>query len=600
MYATPPHEARRIAASTPGSILLESAAPGAFSRSLLFTHPERWLEAHTLADIPRLLAELQAARTAGLYAAGFLSYECGYAFEPTACPHYTPQPNTLPLAAFGLYREPIPVESGPAAHTHAPQGLLALDLSLTSAHYAQAFAEVQRLIAAGDTYQLNLTLEARGFHASAAALYEHMLRAQPVAFAAMMRVGARTILSASPELFFHLRGRDILTRPMKGTAPRSADPAEDARNRDHLAVSEKDRAENVMIVDLLRNDLGRLAVPGSVRVDNLFAIEPLPTVFQMTSDVRATLRPDVDIPTLFRSLFPSGSIIGAPKVHAMRLLRGLEQRDRGIYTGAIGFIAPDEAVFSVAIRTAVVEGAEVRMGIGSGVVADSDATAEYRECLLKAAFLLDRSFGLIETLRWEAGRCALLDLHLARLEASAQTLGFPFDRANILTTLEQHAATLPNIAHKVRAVLERSGTLTVSSEPIPQEPARTIHRVAIAHEHTHSADPWLRHKTTRRHVYNNAFAHAQHHGLTDLLFFNEHGHLTEAAIHNVFLRQGNRWRTPPLSDGVLPGIYRQHLLATRPGIEEAHLTLDDLHSADELLLTNAVRGERRAVLVDTP
>ena len=598
MPSLPQHEARKIAATTPGSVLLESAAPGEFPRTLFFTDPEHWLEARTVAEIPPLLEALELARRKGLYAAGYFSYECGYAFEPTACPGYTPRLSALPLAAFGLYHGPLPVltESAPAVE---PQGLLELDLSLTAGDYTAVFAEVQRLIAAGDTYQLNLTLEARGFHASALALYEHMLGAQPVPFAALMCLGERTVISASPELFFHLRGREILTRPMKGTAPRSPDPAEDARNRAGLSASEKDRAENVMIVDLLRNDLGRIAESGSVRVENLFAVQALPTVFQMTSDVRATLRPNVSLSALFRSLFPSGSIIGAPKVHGMRLLRRLEQRDRGVYTGSIGFIAPDEAVFSVAIRTAVLEDTRLTMGVGSGVVADSDSHSEYEEVLLKARFLLDRTYGLIETMRWHHGTCDLLDLHLARIEHSARTLGIRLDRARLLDELRTFASTLPSdVPQRLRLVLAQDGSATFTAAPLTSEQADL--RIAIAPEPTRSDDPWLRHKTTRRTRYDCAFARAQQHSLADLLFFNEHGHLTEGAVHNVFLRHGDTWSTPPLTDGVLPGVFRTHLLATRAGIVERSLTREDLASADEILLTNAVRGARRATLVALP
>ena len=593
-------DARRFAASTPGAILLESTStPSALGRSLLFHDPITWLEAHTVADVPALLEQLEQARAEGLYAAGYLSYEAGYAFEPTAVGTFPLAPGRLPLAAFGLYHAPQFVTSSSEASA-AARGVLSLDYSLTEDTYTARFGRAHAAIARGESYQLNLTLDAHAVHTDPLALYEHLCVAQPVPFAALFRVGEHAVLSASPELFFHLRDREILTRPMKGTARRSTDPSADAAARDRLASSPKDRAENVMIVDLLRNDLGRIALPGSVRTENLFHIESLPSVFQMTSDVRATLRPGVGLPELFRALFPSGSIVGAPKVHTMRLLRDLEQRARGIYTGAIGFLAPDEAVFSVAIRTAMLTGAELTLGIGSGVVADSSAESEYRECALKASFLLDRSFRLIESLRWDHGRCPLLDLHLTRLRASAEQLGFSLDEDRLHTELAAHAATLdPTLTYKLRFELALDGTLAFFAPEIIGIDDSPL-RVAVHPTRAQSADPWLRHKTTARHLYNSATAEARQHGLADVLFLNERGHLTEGAIHNIFVRHGARWRTPPLSDGVLPGVFRTHLLSTGTGIEETSLTPDDLHSADEIVLTNAVRGARPAVLVPWP
>ena len=608
MQALTREQARELAAQQTGTVLLESAGtqPADLNRSWLFQQPEAWLEAHTLDEVTPLLEEMDRARAQGLWAAGYLSYEAGFAFEPRVAPAFRTAADQLPLVAFGLYRSPsLLAPQTHATHSTRAQGLLKLDVSLSEAEYATRFARVQAAIAAGDTYQLNLTLEATGFHTTPLALYEHMLAAQPVAFAAMLRVGERTIVSASPELFFSLHGRDILTRPMKGTAPRSSDPAVDAQTATALARSVKNRAENVMIVDLLRNDLGRIAETGSVRVHNLFHVEALPTVFQMTSDVRAMLREEVDTPALFRSLFPCGSIVGAPKIRSMQILRELEARNRGIYTGAIGYLSPttgpepSQAVFSVAIRTAVLHDTELRMGIGSGVVADSNAHAEFRECLLKAKFLLDRNFSLIESLRWEHGACALLELHMARLSASAQALGFTFDRTRIDTALHEHTAPLlPKSAYKLRLLLHPNGSLSLSSAPLAAEPAEATHPIAISPQRIHSRDPWLRHKTTRRAFYDSALTDAQQQGLTDLLFLNEHGHLTEGAIHNLFVRHGNRWRTPPLSDGVLPGVFRRHLLDTQPNIEEAHLTVDDLQSADEIWLTNAVRGKRLASLAN--
>jgi para-aminobenzoate synthetase/4-amino-4-deoxychorismate lyase len=355
-----------------------------------------------------------------------------------------------------------------------------------------------------------------------------------------------------------------------------------------------------MIVDLLRNDLGRIAEFGSVHPDKLFTVERLPSLLQMTSEIRATLRPDITPYHLFAALFPSGSIIGAPKIHSMQLLRGLERRDRGVYTGAIGFWSPSgEALFSVAIRTVILDSGHLTMGIGSGLVADSIATSEYNECLLKADFLRDQAFGLIETMRWQHGRCDLLQLHLDRLQSSAEYFHFHLDRELIQRAIEHHAASLDAaIPYKLRLVLGHRGDCAFDApEPITIDDSATQVIVRLCHRPSDSTNPLLQHKTTRRAFYDQVYAEARRQGFADVIFVNERGHITEGAIHNIFVRHKDRWRTPPTVAGLLPGVYRRHLLTTQPEITEANLTPEDLRTADEIWLTNAVRGFRAATFV---
>jgi para-aminobenzoate synthetase/4-amino-4-deoxychorismate lyase len=284
----------------------------------------------------------------------------------------------------------------------------------------------------------------------------------------------------------------------------------------------------------------------------------------------------------------------------MQLLRGLEQRDRGVYTGAIGFWSPrGEALFSVAIRTAVLDSGQLTMGIGSGVVADSNATSEYSECLLKADFLRDESFGLIETMRWQHGRCDLLQLHLDRLQSSAGHFHFQFDRASIQRVIERHAAGLQkDTPYKLRLVLDHRGACTFNApEPITYDHPTAQLRIRLRHRPGDSTNPLLQHKTTRRAFYDQAYAEARREDFADVIFINEHGHITEGVIHNIFVRHGKQWRTPPTTAGLLPGVYRRHLLMTHPEIAEANLTPEDLRTADEIWLTNAVRGIRKATLI---
>jgi para-aminobenzoate synthetase/4-amino-4-deoxychorismate lyase len=591
---------RRLVADTPGAMLFESSTVNntQHNRSLLFHDPISWLEVHDLDELPATFDAIDRALAQGRWVAGYLAYECGYHWERTAYPGYEANVGTLPLAAFGIYSEPsLCTPSSPQRHE---AGLVDLALSVTSEQYTKQFNRAQQYIAAGDTYQLNLTAE---IHARCACdpaeFFGHMMAAQPVDFGAMLHVGSRHILSASPELFFHQHGRQIIVRPMKGTAPRGKTPSEDDRIAAALAADEKSRAENVMIVDLLRNDLGRISEFGSVHLNKLFTVERLPSLLQMTSEIGATLRPEITPYCLFASLFPSGSIIGAPKVHSMQLLRELEQRDRGVYTGTIGFWSPEgEAVFSVSIRTAVLDSGELTMGVGSGIVADSDAISEYNESLLKADFLRDPNFGLIETMLWQHGRCDLLALHLDRLESSAEHFHFRFDRKSTQRLIEAHASTFdPNIPYKLRLVLNHRGVCTFSPpEAIEQDDTSTPLRICLWPTPADSSNPLLRHKTTRRVFYNNAHMEASARGFVDAIFTNENGYITEGAIHNIFVRNGSLWRTPPVSAGVLPGVYRRHLLATQANTVEANLNPDDLQSADEIWLTNAVRGIRNATL----
>ncbi len=593
---------RQHAGATARTMLFERAGPGAAGSvetgrrdTLLFEQPEAWIAVRELPELREVFAEIERWRQKGFWVAGYLSYECGYHWQPKAYAAFQPK-GPLPLAVFGVYRQPLQRVYGDGTED-ATCGLLAVRPRISAEAYREQFDAAQRWISAGHTYQVNLTLEVEAaYRESAAALFAHMGRRQPSAFGAMLHLDEAMVLSASPELFFDLRDRAITTRPMKGTAARGRDAGEDDALATALALDEKNRAENVMIVDLLRNDLGRIAEVGSVRTDKLFAVERLPSLLQMTSEVTATLRQDVGMYELFRALFPSGSIVGAPKLRTMQILRELEGRDRGVYTGAIGYMAPEgEAVFSVAIRTATLQDGRVVMGIGSGVTSGSVADAEYDECLLKAQFLLQPPFHLIESLRWEHGGCALLEYHLDRMEGSAAHFGFAFARESLAVRVAEACRALPEDAWKVRLLLDGAGQVTVQPVRLAEEAPRVL-RAMLWPEPVRSGDLWLRHKTTNRALYDEAQRTAEDSGCVDALFRNEQGHVTEGAIHSVFVKHGERWRTPPLGAGILPGVYRRHLLETRPEIEEADVTVEELLCADEIWLTNAVRGVRRVTM----
>jgi para-aminobenzoate synthetase/4-amino-4-deoxychorismate lyase len=559
------------------------------ARSFRFAGFQRIVRADRVEDVVRVLAEVEAATDAGLHAAGFVAYEAAPAFDP-ALTTRPPDPR-LPLAWFALFSR-----RDEAAPDEAPRGQFELDAweaATPEPTYLRRVGEIRELIAAGDTYQVNYTLRLRAaFRGDPVALYDRLARAQRSAFCAYLEVDGSAIISASPELFFSFRGGELEMRPMKGTRPRGRFPAEDAALAKELLASPKERAENLMIVDLLRNDAGRVAEPGSVRVERMFEVERYETVHQLTSTIRARPRAGARLTDIFHALFPCGSVTGAPKVRTMEIIARVEDEPRGVYCGAIGFASPGEAVFSVAIRTVVVDGdaGGAELGVGSGITWDSDAAAEHRECLDKAAFThrAPNDFRLLETLLYEPGAgFFLLEGHLRRLEESAAHFGFRFDRREILRAL--HSSLRTSGAQRVRLLLDRAGEAIVETSSLDLSPSPV--RVGIAPEPVDSRDALLFHKTTSRAAYDAR--RASRPDCDDALLVNERGGLTESTLANLVLRLDGALWTPPLACGLLPGVFRAHLLH-RGDIRERVLRPADLHGADGIYLINSVRRWRRA------
>lgn len=592
---------------TPGSLLLESNAPSRDRKGYLFTNPQKTLVVSELSGVLPALQTLDQAIADGLFAAGFFSYEAGFAFE-----RQLPQdrlPN-VPLLWFGLFEEPVQFNQSrktvaggrlrlpklkhrggmsPARGTIHP--------SITQDHHAAAVERIQRYIADGDTYQVNFTFPLMvNYPGAPAEWYDALRRSQRVAYSAFMNTGSHWILSVSPELFFERRGSRITLKPMKGTAARGRTVDEDRRQAEWLDRSAKDRAENLMIVDLLRNDAGRIAVPGSVRVKKYFEIERYETVFQATSTIEARLRKDAGIPEIFQALFPSGSVTGAPKIRTMQIIRELEPTPRGVYTGSIGFISPKKrAVFNVAIRTAVIDkrADHAEVGVGSGVVHDSELFSEYEECLLKGRFLSEPcgEFQLIETMLWTPQRgWFLLPLHLKRLRSSARYFRFMYDGASIRRELSQFARRLSRKkAVRVRLLLDRVGDISLKGTLLGESPKGL--QVRLARGRTDSRDRFLFHKTTRRELYESEYEAAKAKGFFDAICLNEKGEVTEGTRSNIVIRSGSQYFTPPLDSGVLQGTFRSHLFSSkRIALTEKTIYPDDLAAADEVFLCNGVRG----------
>ncbi|HET9004491.1 MAG TPA: bifunctional anthranilate synthase component I family protein/class IV aminotransferase, partial [Gemmatimonadaceae bacterium] len=424
------------------------------------------------------------------------------------------------------------------------------------------------------------------------ALYQRMRDAQPSGYCAYLDLGRHCILSASPELFFHRSGDRITTRPMKGTAGRGRWLEEDDAAALALASSEKERAENVMIVDLLRNDIGRIARPGSVRVSSLFAVERHPTVLQMTSTIEAELAPRTTLRDIIAALFPCGSITGAPKVAAMQKIAALERSPRGVYCGAIGHISPDgDAIFNVAIRTAWVDRdtSTIEYGVGGGITWDSAASAEYDEIRAKSAIVTSAtpSFELLETMRLTRDGYVRRERHLARLADSARYFGIPVDMHAVERALDVHARATSDFPRRVRLLVARDGTPRVEDRPLGGDAtSATPQTMALATSPVSSADPFLFHKTTHRAVYDKH--RAEHPDVFDVLLWNEKGELTEFTIGNVVVRlDGVDW-TPPRECGLLAGTYRAELLE-RGEIRERRLRVEDLRRAEAVWLVNSLR-----------
>jgi len=603
---------------TPATVLLEFAdGAGGGPLSRIFTQPLRIIAASSHADLARLFEQVERAIEDGFYAAGYFGYECGEFFEPRAARRGEQRGfrASEPLAWFGIYRDPQVFDSAidePCADfprpgiagVGNPSAPIDCRFGIGEAEYASRIRQIHEWIRSGDVYQLNFTVPVHiRTDRRPGALYPALRHRQPAPYSAFLHTEpGQHILSLSPELFFRIdrqgSARRITTQPMKGTARRGRTTDEDRAQAQWLAGDPKNRAENVMIVDLLRNDLGRLCEFGSVAASSLFAVERYPTLWQMTSTVSGELRPEVGIQQILRALLPCGSITGAPKVRAMQLIGKLEDSRRGVYTGAIGFFSKEQSIFNVAIRTVSLCGGTGVMGVGSGIVIDSDPAAEWAECQLKAEFLTSCSsrpvFSLVETLLWN-GEFPFLDLHLDRLEDSSGYFAYPFGREEARDALRKHAGRLPAGPHKVRLLLDSHGGLAIASEGIADPTGEPL-RVRISGRRTDSRDPFLFHKTTYRPVYAGELKAASEAGCDDVVFLNGRGEVTEAALHNIFVEMGGRLLTPPIECGVLPGVLRRHILASDPRAEERVLTADDLHRADAIYLCNAVRGLRRARL----
>ncbi|WP_366249037.1 aminodeoxychorismate synthase component I [Terribacillus aidingensis] len=551
-----------------------------------FTEQHTLLTAHSIDEVIPCLEQVQAYTEKGYYAAGYLSYEAAGAFDSS---YITVPDSKLPLLKFGIYK---------AFHHEQPESIdevpnwLNWQPAIQKKTYEQAIQKIKEEIAAGNTYQTNFTMRLRtAFAGDPAALFRQMQRAQRADYTAYLAWEDAAILSASPELFFRWDGERIITKPMKGTIKRGLTYTQDLEQREILAASVKDRAENVMIVDLLRNDISRVAKLGTVRVPALYTIEKYPTVYQMTSTVEAETVPGTTITDIMRALFPCGSITGAPKASTMNVISDLEPEPREVYCGAIGYIDPGgEAVFNVPIRTAIIDKSEnqATYSVGGGITWDSTAEGEYEEAIAKSSVLQEQlpNFKLLETIAYSNGRFTLENRHIRRLLQSADYFSIPIEEAAVRKLLHQHQIKHSGASHRVRLLADSNGELELFYSEMPAL-KENKQRFALSATPIDKTNRYYYHKTTYRKVYEDYKIEKP--DVFDTLLWNEAGELTEFTIGNLVIEQEGKLLTPPVTSGLLPGTLREELVE-KGTIQEAVLTKSDLLTASRIWLINSVRG----------
>jgi len=573
------------------------------SRSYLFSNPIKIVSIYKSEELRDAFLEIEDFISRGYYAAGFISYESGFSFEDNLKDLIID--SEFPLLWFGIYKKPnIFIHGDKLSLTKkgSTYQIRNLRANISKNKYTENIRRIKNFIRNGDTYQVNYTFKYKfDFKGSLLGLYEDLKAKQSVSYSALIKTQDHSILSFSPELFFRKNKDSIEVRPMKGTFDRGRDTEEDKHNTEILEHSLKNRSENVMIVDLLRNDLGRISRAGSVKTKKLFEVEQYETLLQMISVVKSRLKEKVSLYDLFKAIFPSGSVTGAPKINTMKIIDSLEKEPRRIYTGSIGFLTPSgDAVFNVAIRTALIDNKTKKgeMGIGSGIIIDSDAVKEFEECKLKANFITQKKkdFKLIETMLWQRAKgYFLLRPHLKRLKSSAEYFNFKFNKECIIKKLKNLEKKLNSSSdYRIRVLLDRSGNIEARFSRIG---GNVQSKVRFSNKRVSSGNLFLYHKSTNRALYNKEHAKWKRRGYFDIIFSNEKNQVTEGAISNIIIKKGRFYYTPPLECGLLNGVYRRYLLKKKAlPLRERILHKEDVLRAEKVYMVNSVRGMVKCAL----
>ena len=587
-------------------------------QSLLFQSPDRVVKTYKTENISDSISQLESLNNEGYYLAGFFSYELGYFFEKKL-EELLPKKRRFPLLWFGAFKKPEILSeqevkawliNKSTANKRTPYNLSKFIPGYNQTDYNNSFLQALSNIQSGDIYQLNLTFQTRfQFSGCPFSLYQDLKQKQKMSHGSLLYLEDLTVLSASPEHFLSIENNIANTTPMKGTVKRGPTFNKDHKLKHWLKEDVKSRAENLMIVDLMRNDLGRISEIGSVKVQSLFDVETYPTLHQLTSSVSAKLQPELRILDLLQALFPPGSITGAPKVRAMQLINQLEQGERGIYTGTIGYFEPrknkqnfPKTYFNVAIRTLTLwPDQNGQIGIGSGVVSDSTPDDEYNECLLKMKFAMNDypEFQLIETFAFTKEQGFLYyDYHMERLSKSADYFGFQFDLKRIKEQLSGIKDQLSSRSYMVRLLLSEDGTIEITSKEFTLPSPGKIMRFTISDNPMHSENIFLYHKTTNRSFYDDEHKiQTQKYDCDEVIFLNEKNQITEGSRTNIFVETQNGLITPQIECGLLAGTLRASLLEEGK-VKEGIINLDVLKASKNIYLGNSVRGLLKAELIN--
>lgn len=568
--------------------------------SYIFVNPKEIIKVSKFSEVEFAFKKIEEY-SKKYYLSGYFSYELGLYFENI----FAPSSFDFPLINLAVFDKPIIFNHKEANQAQSKNKIFSkfageqnfkvsgLKFIYNQDAYAKKINFIKQRIKIGDTYQVNFTGRMDfDFEGTPYALFQDLLKKQPVSYSAFCKMNEEYILSLSPELFFRRKNNFILSKPMKGTISRGINIAEDREKIKDLRQSKKNLAENLMIVDLVRNDLGRICRTSSVKVSKIFEIEKYKSLFQMTSSVSGALKANTSYEDIFKNTFPGGSVTGAPKISTMKIIRDLEAAPRKVYCGALGFISPNkQAVFNLPIRTVVLNGLKGQMGVGSGIVTDSDPSVEFEECILKSKFLTEKynSFMLFETLLWEKAKFKFLNEHLKRMRDSALYFDFVFDKKQALKTLSDAANNfVNNLSFRVRLNLAKDGKMGIEYSKFDNDPANKQKYITISSVKTYPENIYLYHKTTNRGLYAQEFNKFRKRGFFDVVFTNTRKEITEGAISNIFIKVRGNYFTPPVSSGLLPGIYRQYLLKKLKA-KEKKIFIEDLSNADKIFLSNSVR-----------
>ncbi len=568
--------------------------------SYLFLEPERIHVLNNLQNVDNFLSVLDEVHEKKLFAYTILPYELGFLFEKKLRKLLTKKEERAILGNAIIVtfnkRKAKRIKTSDIDFSGIEETKFTISnfkLNESRKSFASKVEKIKNQIAEGETYQVNLTSKAEfNFAESVEGLFCDLLLKQSAEYSAFINLPDKNVLSFSPELFFKLEGKSVTAKPMKGTAFRGKNIEEDLLTKEELFLSEKNRAENLMIVDLLRNDLGKISRQNSVTVKKLFEVEKYESLFQMVSAIKSRLKQKAKLSDLIKNIFPCGSITGAPKIRTMEIIHRLEKNPRGIYTGSIGLLLPEKSIFNIAIRTVEINKGNNSgdIGLGAGITWGSKANEEYDEVLSKGAFVTEPShqFEIFTSLLYERGKVFLLKEHLDRLKKSADYFLFFFNRGKIEEELNKCVKTLSvKKRYKVKVSINKFGRISVNVNELNNASINAA-RVVISSKKIDEQNRFQYYKTTNRKIYDSELAKYRNKGFDEVLFLNQKNNLAEGAITNLFLLLGDKWKTPPISAGVLDGIYRNHFIKKHQ-VNEEPLTIDDLKRAKKVLLTNSVR-----------